>query len=184
MRASRGVTLIELVIAIVLIGIATIGITTSLFPLSRQSAELVLASRAAELGHAVMDEIISRKFDHNSGELGGLPVCISEDRTLETGELSCTSPGALQAEGEDGETQRGQYNDVDDFNGLRGAVGDALGVDLAGQYPNYAVSIDVYYDANLDGTADATMGDRKRIDVEVTDPQGNQYDFAVYRGNF
>ena len=181
MRASRGVTLIELVIAIVLIGIATIGITTSLFPLSRQSAELVLSARAAELGHAVMDEILSRKFDHNSGELGGLPVCISEARTLETGELSCTAPGALQAEGE---TERGQYNDVDDFNGLRGAVGDVLGDDLAAQYPNYAVSIDVYYDANLDGTADDTKGDRKRIDVEVTDPQGNQYDFTVYRGNF
>ena len=147
MRASRGVTLIELVIAIVLIGIATIGITTSLFPLSRQSAELVLAARAAELGHAVLDEIISRKFDHNSGELGGLPVCISEVRPREADEKACTAPGALQAEGE---TERGLYNDVDDFHGCWEPLATNGCRDLnllvgGNSYLNFRVDVDVTY---------------------------------------
>ena len=182
MRANKGFSLIELIIAIVLIGIAAVGITTSLFPQSRQSAELVLASRAAELGHAVMDEIISRKFDQNSGDLGGLPVCISEDRDLDDDELPCTSPDDLGPD--DQESLWAEFNDVDDFDASRGSVGDLLGAEFGAKYPNYFIAVRVFYDADLDASPDTVMGDSKRIAVQVTDPQGNHYDFAVYRGNF
>ncbi|MGF1789559.1 type II secretion system GspH family protein [Photobacterium profundum] len=182
MRANHGFTLIELIIAIVLIGITVAGISTSLFPQSRQSAEIILASRAAELGHAVMDEIISRQFDHNSGALGGLPVCISNNDPLSDGEKRCTSPGDLGPE--DAETERQHFNDVDDFHGLSGNVSDVLGEDLSDIYVNYKVNVSVYYDTDLDGKPDLVSGDRKRIDVVVIDPQDNQYQFAVYRGNF
>ena len=182
MRAIKGFSLIELIIAIVLIGIAVVGISVSLFPQSRQSAELVLASRAAELGHAVMDEVISRKFDHNSGELGGLPVCISEDRALADDELPCTPLDGLGPDGN--ESTWSEFNDVDDFDGSRGSVVDLLGEEIGTKYPNYFIAIRVYYDADLDGIADEKIGDSKRIAVQITDPQGNHYDFAVYRGNF
>ncbi len=182
MRANRGFTLIELIIAIVLIGITVAGISTSLFPQSRQSAEIILASRAAELGHAVMDEIISRQFDHNSGALGGLPVCISSSGPQGGDGEACTTPDKLGPE--DTETERSNFNDVDDFNGLSGNVSDVLGEDLSDIYVNYRVNISVYYDTDLNGIPDSVSGDRKRIDVVVIDPQDNQYEFAVYRGNF
>ena len=182
MRASKGFSLIELIIAIVLIGIAVVGISVGLFPQSRQSAELVLASRAAELGHAVMDEVISRKFDHNSGELGGLPVCISEDRALVDDERPCTPLDGLGPDGN--ESTWSEFNDVDDFDGSRGSVADLLGEEIGAKYPNYFIAIRVFYDADLDGVADEEKGDSKRIAVQITDPQGNHYDFAVYRGNF
>lgn len=182
MRANRGFTLIELIIAIVLIGITVAGISTSLFPQSRQSAEIILASRAAELGHAVMDEIISRQFDHNSGALGGLPVCISNSDPLVDDEKICTTPDKLGPD--KGEIKREDFNDVDDFHGLNGKVSDVLGDDLSNIYVNYKVNISVYYDTDLDGKPDLVSGDSKRIDVVVFDPQNNHYEFAVYRGNF
>jgi len=181
MRANRGFTLIELIIAIVLIGITVVGISTSLFPQSRQSAEIILASRAAELGHAVMDEIISRQFDHNSGALGGLPVCISNSGPQGGDGDPCTIPDGL---GHVDETERKNFNDVDDFHGLNGKVSDVLGDDLSDIYVNYKVNISVYYDTDLDGKPDLISGDSKRIDVVVIDPQNNQYEFSVYRGNF
>ncbi|WP_084418903.1 type IV pilus modification PilV family protein [Photobacterium sp. J15] len=186
MRANRGVTLIELIIAIVLIGIVVTAITTALYPQSRQSAQIVHASRAAELGHAVLDEVLSRKFDHNSGELGGLPVCISTNDALKVGEKRCTDPAQLgpDTNAEKADDGRTVFNDIDDYHGLTGKVQDVIGGDLTERYSNFSVAVSVFYDVNRDGTADPQKGDIKRVNVRVTDPAGNRYDFAVYRGNF
>lgn len=64
---ARGFTLVEMIVVIVIMAIAITGVSVALFPKSRQSAEQVLAVKAAELGRAVMDEILGRKFDQNSG---------------------------------------------------------------------------------------------------------------------
>ncbi len=50
MIAKRGFTLVEMIIVIVVLGVALVGVTTSLYPRSKQSAEQVLSVKAAELG--------------------------------------------------------------------------------------------------------------------------------------
>nr|VVV06630.1 hypothetical protein AW0309160_04124 [Aliivibrio wodanis] len=175
-KHRQGFSLISIVLSIVLISFALLTVTTSLIPKSQHNVELIYSTKAAELGSAIMDEILGRQFDQNSGPNGGVPECNSP-----TG-LLCTLPNELGPDTD--ETDRTLYNDVDDFHGLTGSVGDVLGNDLATIYPNFSISIRVFYDANLDGVADLVAGNSKRIIVDVVDPSGQHYVFAVIRGNF
>ena len=179
-KHQRGFSLISIVLSIILMSFALLTVTTSLVPKSQQNVELIYSAKAAELGFAVMDEVLSRQFDHNSGPNGGLPVCEP------TKEPFCTTPDELgpDEEANEDKTTRTLYNDVDDFDGLSGNVQDVLGDDLGSVYPNFSISISVFYDANLDGIADTVSGNRKRIVVDVIDPSGQHYPFSVFRGNF
>lgn len=174
-KHQRGFSLISIVLSIILMSFALLTVTTSLVPKSQQNVELIYSTKAAELGAAVMDEILGRQFDQNSGPNGGLPEC-------QPTRIPCTTPDALGPE--TGETDRTLFNDVDDFDGLSGNVQDVLGDNLGSVYPNFSISISVFYDANLDGIADTVSGNRKRIVVDVIDPSGQHYPFSVFRGNF
>lgn len=179
-KSHSGYSLIAIVLSIVLMSSALLIITTTLVPRSQHNAELMYSTKAAELGTAVMDEIVGRRFDQQSGPNGGLPVC--NDPVGKP----CTEPHLLgpdKSANEDS-TTRTRFNDVDDFNGLNGPVKDVLGKDLSTIYPHFLISIRVFYDANLDGKPDLINGNRKRIMVVVTDPAGQHYTFSVIRGNF
>ena len=87
-----------------------------------------------------------------------------------------------------GESNNTLYNDVDDFNGFNGSARDVLGATLSEGYQGYNIAIAVYYeDFNggvMQGTLSTNITHYKRIEVTVTDRQGNQYPFAVIRGNY
>lgn len=193
-KSNSGFSLISIVMSIILISFALLMVTTTMIPTSQYSAELIYSTKAAELGSAVMDEVIGRQFDQNSGPNGGVPECNSP-----AGEL-CTIPENLGpdtdlANGID-ETNRTEYNDVDDFNGLSGSVKDVLGGDLAGIYPNFSISITVFYDkkavtqsngksvTEMMGVKSNVNTNAKRIVVTIVDPSGQNYVFSAVRGNF
>ncbi|MFY2509752.1 type II secretion system protein [Vibrio pectenicida] len=177
-----GFTLVEMIIVITIMAIAVGGVSTALFPRGKQSADQIAAVKAAELGRAVIDEVLGRNFDQNSGPSGGLPECVLPG---ETG-MECTSGANLAAES--GETNNTLYNDVDDFNGFNGSARDVLGATLSEGYQGYNIVIAVYYEAfngvEMQGTPSTSITHYKRIEVTVTDRQGNQYPFAVIRGNY
>ncbi len=173
-KSSRGFTLIELILAMIIAAFAILTLTMSLYPRSKQSAEQIYAVKAAELGRAVMDEVLGRNYDEHSGPNGGLPECGSSE-----GEACSATLGK-----ESGESGRETFNDVDDFNDLSGDIADVLGTDLGDQYPNYQASLRVFYDADWDGSPDGSVGNYKRVEVIITDPSGQAYPFTAYRGNF
>jgi len=177
-KHQQGLNLISIIIAIVIISFSLLILTTLLYPRNQQSAELIYSTKSAELGSAVMDEIIGRNFDENSGPNGGLPECT----LVPTDNNACTPVKDLGPE--NGENERTLFNDVDDFHGLSGSVSDVLGNDLATIYPNFTLSVQVFYDANLDGNADNSIGNYKRVVVDITDPAGQHYVFSMIRGNF
>ncbi|EEZ01347.1 MSHA pilin protein MshD [Vibrio sp. RC586] len=182
-RAMRGFTLIEMVIVIVVLGIALVGVSTALYPRSQQTAEQVLSVKAAELGRAVLDEILSRNFDQQSGPNGGLPECViisMQDRK------NCTAPSEL---GDDGEMNNTEFNDVDDYITTRPiSVTDVLGSDISGEYPRFTVSVQVFYATDNNGQFSAVPATAathyKRIVIVIYDPQGNPYSFTAIRGNY
>ncbi|CAH8226449.1 MSHA biogenesis protein MshD [Vibrio aestuarianus] len=182
-KRTTGFTLIEMIIVITLIAIAMTGITAALYPRSQQSAEQVLAVKAAELGRAVLDEVMGRAFDENSGPNGGVPECVL---VATTGRETCTLPSKLGFDKD--ENTKTLYNDVDDFHGLTGSVKDVLGADISADYQRYNVEIKVFYEQNnggvMTGQDAATITDYKRISVVIIDPSGNRYPFAATRGNF
>ncbi|MGF1758517.1 prepilin-type N-terminal cleavage/methylation domain-containing protein [Photobacterium sagamiensis] len=194
-KKSKGFTLIEGIIAIVIMGIAMVTLTSFLFPQIEQSATPHYQARASALANAFMTEILARKFDHNSDDNGERFRCddVHPDLPLIT-PLACTT-----ALGPDGSENRTQLNDVDDYIGCwvgdnrsctdpRGNIADVLGSDVNEQYKNFLVSVDVFYDSNFDDQADdaSVKANRrhKRINLTVDAGRYGTYQFSAYRSNY
>lgn len=166
---QSGFTLIELIVFIVVIGVALSGVLLAVNQATSHSADPMIQIRAAELGQTYLDEILPKKFDANTGNDGQSPPC-----GFSAGRPCSTSLGI-----EAGET-RATYDDVDDYQGLNEAPVDAEGNPRPG-YAGYRVAVSVAYagtDLGLGNTA------AKRITVIVTTPQGEIFPFSAYRSNF
>lgn len=161
-RIQAGATLVELVITIVIIGVAIAGVVGAFALISGRSADPLNQTRAVALAQIYVDEILSRRYDEDT-PVGGDP--------RETG---CT----INTE----EANRADYDDVDDYNAIAGAAPEnAEGTALAADYASFAVSVSVECAGDEVGL---DSDDAKRIDVTITDPSGQAYDFSVYRANY
>ncbi len=179
-----GVTIVELVVTIVILGIALLGVV---FMLSRglsQSANTLVETQAIALGHAYLDEILSRRFDENSAP-GGTETC--HGFVLDFPDGYCTDPADL---GPDGEISRISYDDVDDFHGLDEGFGaaqpdllDADGMVRTG-YDGFRVRVEVRY-AGDDAVVGGVATDAKVIQVRIDHRDSSQpYYFSAYKGNY
>lgn len=179
----RGFTLVEMIIVITLTAIAITGLAAALYPRSQQSAEQVIAVKATELGRAVLDEILGRQFDHNSGPNGGLPECLLSGPP----ERLCTDSSALGPS--NNEELITEFNDVDDFiTASPRPIQDVLGQPLDSSYRNFNVEINVFYEQDNSGQFTGVNANQlthyKRIEVVIIDSQGNRYPFAAIKGNY
>lgn len=176
---TKGFTLVELVVGMVVLSIALVMLTSMLFPQADRAAETLHRVRSAELAHSVMNEIWGKRYDQNSNPNGGVPACGAEPRPdlgLPKGD-DCTVQGDL---GPDTGENRNSYNDVDDYHGLNqnslmlnGGAGDTY----ASRYPNYLLAVTVTYHEHPDLN-------RKLITVTVTTPSGEQIVYNAVRSNY
>ncbi len=163
-----GFTLIEIVIAIVVFSVALTFMVVTFNPATTGTANPILQARAAELGQAYLEEIRGKRFDENS-------TAGSQTRCGDGVAPACS--GTL---GPDGES-RENYDDVDDFNGLSESPPVTPQGNNRDNYNSYTVSVTVSYAGTDLGLAN---GDAKRIDVNVSGPNGGSFDFSSYRTNF
>lgn len=99
---DRGFTLIELVMFIIIVGIAVSAVTLQFSQNVRHSADPLLRQQAITIAHTYLDEITSKRWDENTPDGGG-----------------SATPGPSAAMGPDaGEVTRSDYDDVDDYQGL------------------------------------------------------------------
>ncbi|MGH1462347.1 MAG: prepilin-type N-terminal cleavage/methylation domain-containing protein [Neptuniibacter sp.] len=162
--AEKGFSLVEVIITIVIIGIALVAAIASWGNIARHSADVMWQTKVAYLGQAYLEEILSRRFDENTPIGGGScsPFCSDEGS-----EFGVT--GGAPFTSKDGES-RENFDDVDDYDGIsENAVG--LFVGLIGQveaYDNYSVAVEVSYVGTtyLSGTNDLL----KEVKVTVTPP--------------
>lgn len=183
---SKGFTLIELTVAIILLAIAMLTIVTMLVPNVRSSAEPQYQVRAAALADSIFNQIMTRSFDENSDHNGGYYRC-GENGAAGTLTL-CKSSAEL---GPDNGEAITDYNDVDDFGSANGAsTRYVINPDAAnnerdldelitdnGNYRNFTVDISVDYVADKTDTL-------KRIQLEITASGYGPYVFTAYRGNY
>jgi MSHA pilin protein MshD len=176
---AKGFTLIEMVIGIVALSIAFSLMTSLLLPTTEHSAEQVQQIRASELGQSMLNEILSKSFDHNSDRAGGLQRC------GETGFNTCTGTMGPDGIGINKET-RASFNDVDDYHGLTIAdiVEDSLGNELD-LYQGFTVGVVVCNVSDYSGACSNTATDfAKLVTITVFTPQQNEIVFAGFKANF
>jgi MSHA pilin protein MshD len=177
-RYSAGFTLVEIIVGLVISSIAVSLVATLIFPLYARSVEPVFQIRAAELAQSILDDALSRRYDQAT-PAGGSPPCDA---------ASCTAAGALGREGL--EADRGDFNDVDDFNIFCGPDFDPQDVngEVIAELDNYKVSVCVAYDGNYNGVLNEAAADEinaKLITVTVTPPvQASVVEISAYRGNY
>ncbi|EJL6926345.1 type II secretion system protein [Vibrio alginolyticus] len=193
MKKSSGMTLIEMIIAIVLMGIAMVAFTSFLVPQIRDSAIPHYQTRAAALGQGFMSQILARGFDENSDFDGGTVRC------GENG-VSCTDVNKLGADKKlDGslETMPSDFNDVDDYIGCwststtasqcdgipRGNISDVLGADSTEQYKNFRLEISVAYDDLTDKAPDE-ITEYKKVTLRIFAGNTQPLTLTALKGNY
>ncbi|MBL4899231.1 MAG: prepilin-type N-terminal cleavage/methylation domain-containing protein [Colwellia sp.] len=177
---TKGFTLIELIVGIVVLSISFSLLISLILPLSEKSAEQLHQVRASELGQSMMNEILARAFDENSDMAGGLIRCGENS-------VACTANGNLGTD--TGETERALYNDVDDYNDYDAKFSDdnnALGESFSSLYPGFNVTVAVCYiiSSNFSANCSSNVELTKRITITVTTPQDFDFVFAFYKANF
>ncbi len=177
-----GFSLVEMVVTLVVMAVVFAGVALVFYNTVRRSPEPVLNMRAAALGQAYLDEILTKRYDENSGQ-GGIPRCNSTDPGSQPcsaslgPDVSPTNAPALES--------RAEYDDVDDYNGLDESPPiDALGNVRTG-YTNYRVRVTVVYaGTGANGLGLANVQDAKLVTVTVTSPLGDNMVFSGYRVNY
>lgn len=168
MREQRGLTLVELVITIVIISTAVAGVVGAFALISGRSADFLWQTRTAELAQLYLDEIITKRWDENTG-LGGSPTV-----------TACNINGPEAGENRD------DYDDVDDFD-TGGNPVDARDLldGLDAIYDDYDVAITMSCAGDELGNGLAAA-DAKRIDLRIIPPAGTgqPITFTAYRANF
>jgi MSHA pilin protein MshD len=176
-KQSKGFTLIELVIGIVVIAIVTLVVTAGLGSLFRQTVDPWQQVRAAELGQSLMNDIMARKFDESNTAVlrcsGNAADCTNPPEALVCPDIGNPLPNT------EGNETRSDFDDVDDFNclgitttGLSNTFGTSLEEDF---YRGFSAEVRVY------SVEDNVI---KQIDVVIITPQDERIEFSSQRGNW
>ncbi|EJG2006685.1 type II secretion system protein [Vibrio parahaemolyticus] len=188
MRKQLGMTLAEMIIAIVLMGIAMVAFTSFLVPQIRDSALPHYQTRATALGQSYMSQILARGFDENSDFDGGLLRC-GENST------SCTLSANLGPDS--GESIPENFDDVDDYIGCwstpttasqcqgtsRGNISGILGTSSEDKYRNFRVEVSVAYD-NLTATPPTGITNYKKVTITIFASNTQPLTLTAIRGNY
>ena len=166
---KEGFTLIEIILAIVVFSIGVVGIMVVFYNTLGRSSNPLLRQRAVEVASSVMDDILSRKFDNDTPNGGGV---------IPLDEVN------IGKESRDGNSTV-TFDDVDDFNNLSCTTGSSnCFPDVT---PGYMVSITVQC-AKLDGSnieVASCPQNFKLITVKVESKGLNEtYTLKALKGNF
>ncbi|MEH0672715.1 type II secretion system protein [Vibrio owensii] len=193
MRKQLGMTLAEMIIAIVLMGIAMVAFTSFLVPQIRDSAMPHYQTRATALGQSFMSQILARGFDENSDFDGGLLRC--GEGTTGSKQEECTSPSDLGSDVSENIPEN--FNDVDDYIGCwstpttagqcqgtnRGNISDILGTSSEDKYRNFRVEVGVAYD-NLTATPPTGITEYKKVTITIFASNAQPLTLTAIRGNY
>lgn len=202
LNPSRGFTLIEFIVGIVLLAVALTGILSLLNSLAPQSVDPVQQVRAAQLAQRILNEALQKSFDERSDHNGGRFRCGETAGTPPVTYPACTDTANYGPESS--EARPYQFNDVDDYqtsaicskNLVSCDAGwvpanyfsaqSGQGLDEA-EYRQFGVKIRV---SGTDLTkallpaCSGTCSTGKRIELWVRLPDRSEMAFALYRGNY
>ena len=172
MRRSRGLTLIEAVIFIVVVAVGLAGIIPAMTLAGRHNADPLVRRQALALAESLLAEV----------ELQPFTTCDPSGPPATPGGACVVAQGSGPEAGESRTSTSAPFNHVLDYNGF--SMGPSTGGILAADgtvvpgLAGYSVSVQVATGATL-GTLPAA--DVARIQVTVTGPDGVPVSLAGYR---
>jgi len=110
-RSQRGLTLVELIVFIVIVGVALAGVLTVLNHTARHSADPMLRKQALTIAEALLEEVMLQPFTW----------CDPDDANAATatGYASCTvAENNLAAEAGEARASATPFDNVNDYNGV------------------------------------------------------------------
>ena len=182
MKSSAGITIIEMVIVIVVLGIALVVITQMLGQNTIRGAYTYDETKAIELAQSYSSEIKAKRYDENS-PVGGVPPCDGV-----SGGNGCTANSNSALGPDTGESARTAFDDVDDYDDLDEGSGsgnsllDAEGNSRTG-YQNFRVQVQVTYSGDA-APRSGSVSDSKKVVLTITQPNGEALDFTFHRANY
>ena len=159
-RNSAGITLIELIVFIVIVGVALAGVLTSLNVASRASAETLAPKQSLAIAEALMAEILAQNYCD--------PDASATDYS--TSPPTCGT-NSVEAGG------RTDYDAIEDYSGYTQT--DASSMTGTHTFTGYAVSVAV---------STTTLGPTpvavRQVRVTVTPASGTAINLTGYKANY
>ncbi len=176
-RLARGTSLVELIMFIVIIGIAVAGVLGAMSFATRASADPLIQKQALAIAEAYLEEVLAMPFTY----------CDPDDVDAATATSATVGAGAcastIEVIGvEGGETRGGgttPFDNVSDYNGLSGGPASVDGTAIGG-LSSYNVSVSVVAEALSTVAASASL----RVTVTVTGPAGASVRLDGYRTRY
>ena len=153
---QQGLTLIELIVAMVVISVALVGVMSVINYTTLHSADPVLRHQAIAIAEAYMEEIVLKDY-------------------FDPDELSDPPPDLLPDPCPDKESDRTLYDNVCDYR--EHFDNDAIGP-VGSEITDYAVAVKV------EEKDFANTGNGLKITVTVTDPSGESLSLVGYRAYY
>lgn len=156
-KVQKGVTLVELVMAIAIAGIGIVTLLNTFSSVVGRSADPMITQQSIAIAESFVEEITAQPFLDPSLDPSTAPVC----------------PAAPAS--------RSNFDNVCDYNGFSAAtITDIAGNSLA--LTGYQVSVAVNNGAGVAGHLGAIAGnDILQIVVTVTNPLGENVSLSAYR---
>ena len=167
---NKGFTLMETIISIIIIAVAVVGILSVIYNATQKGINPVMELKACELGQAMLDEIMLKRWD--------------EDTPLGGGHIN-TSLANIGTEA--GETNREDFDDVDDYDGYSDGTGSEPLKDEAGNvltgFTGFSRSVTVTFEKPTGAPSGINTNNYKKVTVKVTLPTGEEINFVSYKTN-
>ncbi len=187
---KSGFSLIELVIAIVILSFGVTAFITLIFNTTKNSIDPQIRVQGNAIARAYLEEIMLNSFCEPGFDPDGdgLTECSSTTGGEGCTEAACanastnTCGGEFEAGG--AEASRAVFDDVCDYNGLNDVGAEDQNGNPIGALANYTVDVTVIDTAaNLNGL-NGSAGQVIRIDVDVTHSTGAAMGLSGYKTNF
>ena len=175
---ARGSSLVELIMFIVIIGIAVAGVLGAMSLSTRASADPLIQKQALAIAEAYLEEVLAMPFTY----------CDPDDVDAATATSATVGAGAcattLEVIGaEPGETRGGgttPYDNVNDYNSLATGVPASIDGTAISGLSAYSVSVAVVAESLSTVAAPASL----RVTVTVTGPSSTSVRLDGYRTRY